>query len=185
MENTNPIIESLVEPMAIGDVFAQSGMFPDVKTQSQAAVKILAGKELGLLPFESMASIYMVNGKLALTSKAMASLIIRSGRYSYEIKEHTAEVCKIVFYRKSEEGPHSEIGVSEYSTKDAAKAGIVNKDSWKNYPMNMLFARALSNGCRWFCPDVVSGYYTTEELDEVVDVKPTKTVEINAEGAVE
>ena len=64
------IVDELKQPMAIGEVFAKSGMFPDVKSQAQAVVKILAGKELGLSPFESMGSIYVVNGRLSLTAKA-------------------------------------------------------------------------------------------------------------------
>ena len=35
------------EPMALSEVFLKSGMFPDVKSQAQGVVKILAGKELG------------------------------------------------------------------------------------------------------------------------------------------
>jgi hypothetical protein len=37
----------------------------------------------------------------------------------------------------------------------------------------MLFARAMSNGIRWFCPDVFSGNvtYTPEELGAEVDAE--------------
>ena len=44
MENELQVIDELRQPMAIGEVFAKSGMFPDVKSQAQAVVKILAGK---------------------------------------------------------------------------------------------------------------------------------------------
>jgi DUF1365 family protein len=39
----------------------KSGLFPDVKTASQAVVKILCGKELGLSPFQSMKDLYIIN----------------------------------------------------------------------------------------------------------------------------
>lgn len=172
--------EALKEPMALGDVFAQSGMFPDIKTKAQAAVKIMAGKELGLSAFESMASIYIVNGKLALTSKAMASLIKKSGKYDYAIDELTDEICKITFYK----GDANPIGQSTFTFKDAAKAGLVNKDVWKNYPRNMLFARALSNGTRWYCPEVVFGYYTVEEVEDIPLTPISATVELTKEGEV-
>ena len=77
--------DELKQPMAIGEVFAKSGMFPDVKSQAQAVVKILAGKELGLSPFEAMGNLYLVNGKLSLTSKAMAGLIKKRKKYDYII----------------------------------------------------------------------------------------------------
>jgi hypothetical protein len=155
-------MEGLREPMAIGEVFSKSGMFPDCKSQAQAVVKILAGKEIGLTPFESMASIYIVNGKLALTSKAMSGLIKRSKKYDYSIKKLDDVECIIDITKDGEV-----VGTSTFTFKDAAKAGLVNKDVWKNYTRNMLFARAISNACRFYCPDVISGYYTTEELEDL------------------
>lgn len=170
-ENEIAVLEELKQPMAIGEVFAKSGMFPDVKSQAQAVVKILAGKELGLSPFESMASIYVVNGKLALTSKAMSGLIKRSKKYDYSIKKLDETECTLEITREGEV-----IGSVTFTFKDAAKAGLVNKDNWKNYPKNMLFARALSNACRFYCPEVISGYYVTEELQDIEqEVVPAKT----------
>ena len=183
MENEMQVIDELKQPMAIGEVFAKSGMFPDVKSQAQAVVKILAGKELGLTPFEAMGSIYVVGGRLALSSKAMAGLIQRSKKYAYQIKELTEEKCTIDIQRDD-----AVIGSSTFTFKDAARAGLVNKDNWKNYPKNMLFARSLSNACRFYCPEVISGYYTTEELEdlgEVIDVKPSTTkVMLTQEGEI-
>lgn len=181
-DNDLVIADELKHPMAIGEIFAKSGMFPDIKSQAQAVVKILAGKELGLSPFESMASIYIVNGKLALTSKAMAGLIKKSKSYDYVVKKLDNEECLISFIKGD-----TEIGVSSFSSKDAAKAGLINKDVWKNYPRNMLFARAVSNGIRWYCPEVISGYYTTEELEDLGEAvgQPIKTtVAIETTGEV-
>lgn len=172
MTNEIKSLDILREPMALGEVFAESGMFPDIKTQAQAVVKIMAGKELGLSAFESMASIYIVNGKLALTSKAMSSLIKRSKRYDYNVDELTETECKISFYKIKEGAEDIIIGQSIFTFKDAAKAGLVNKDVWKNYPKNMLFARALSNGARFYCPDAICGYYATEELQDSMDTEP-------------
>jgi hypothetical protein len=156
------IIDELKQPMAIGEVFAKSGMFPDVKSQAQAVVKILAGKELGLSPFEAMGSIYVVNGRLALASKAMAGLIQRSKKYSYEIKKLDDKECTIEIKKED-----AVVGSTTFTFADGAKAGLVNKDNWKNYPRNMLFARALSNACRFYCPEVISGYYSLEEMEDL------------------
>ena len=175
------IFEALREPMAVGEVFAKSGMFPDVKSQAQAVVKILAGKELGLSPFESMASVYVVNGKLALTSKAMSGLIKRSKEYDYVIKKLDDTECTVDIVSAGEL-----VGSTTFTYKDAAKAGLVNKDNWKNYPKNMLFARAISNAARFYCPEVISGYYTTEELDDLgesVSVPAKTTVNVTIPDA--
>lgn len=169
------------EPMAMGEIFAKSGMFTDIKSATQAVVKIMAGKELGMTPFQSMASIYIVNGKLALTSQAMSSLIKKTKKYDYKVIKLDETECSLDFFVNEEK-----TGNSTFTFKDAAKAGLVNKDVWKNYPKNMLFARALSNGARFFCPDAISGYYVKEEIEDLgeeVEI-PKTTVSIDVEGQV-
>lgn len=177
-------ISILKEPMAIGEVFAKSGMFPDIKTQAQAVVKIMAGKELGLSPFQAVSGVYMVNGRLALQANVMASLIKKSLKYDYTVDSLTETECAISFYNIEKEGKNP-LGVSAYTFKDAAKAGLVNKDNWKNYPKNMLFARALSNGARWYCPDIICGWHTTEEIQDLEPehmVSDKHVIEMTEEG---
>jgi len=182
-------IESLNEPMALGNVFMKSGMFKDIKSQAQAVVKILAGRELGLAPLESMTNIYMVNGKVALQAKIIGSLIKKSTKYDYVVDKLDNNECSMTFYSlewvKQENGEsvfsRREIGKSTFTIKDAALAGIVNKDVWKNYPRNMLFARALSNGARWYTSDVFCGY-TAEELEPSKEV--TSIITVDGKGKV-
>lgn len=175
--------EFLTELMSLAAVFVKSGMFPDLKTQAQGVVKILAGKELGLAPLESLTNIYIVNGKVALQAKIIGGLIKKSPKYDYEIKSLSDEECSITFYSLDVEGKRKEEGVSTFTKADAARAGVINKDSYKSYPRNMYFARALSNGNRWYCPDVSCGYHVQEELEDIPET--TSLVTINKEGKVE
>ena len=131
-----------------------------------------------------MASIYIVNGKLALTSKAMSSLIKRSKKYDYAVTKLDDLECSITFFDIRDKDQRVPLGVSTFTFKDAAKAGLANKDVWKNYPRNMLFARALSNGTRWYAPDSISGYYTVEEIEDLGEnpLEPAKTtIELTVE----
>ena len=167
--------------MALGKIFAESGVFPDIKSAAQGYIKILAGKELGLSPMQSLNSFFFVAGRLGIVAQTMGALVKKSGKYDYKIEAHTTEECVIRFYKVN--GDKEDIGTSQFDVKKAARAGIVNKDNWKSYPMNMLFARALMNGIRWFCPDAVSAFtYTVEELE---DLNATKSiVVIDGEGKV-
>lgn len=174
-------LEVLKEPMALGEVFAASGIFKDIKTAAQAVVKILAGKELGLTPIESMNSLYIVNDKIAVSVSTISSRIKKSGKYDYKINKLDEQECSITFYGIN--GEVKELGTSTFAIKDAARAGIVNKDNWKNYPRNMLFARALSNGARWYCPDVLSSFHSVEEMEESLPNRE-KIITIDAEGEV-
>lgn len=176
--------ESLKEPMSIAKVFAESGMFPDVKSQAQACVKILAGRELGLSPFESMKNLYLVNGKLAIQSNALASLVKTNPKYDYMVNTLTNDECSIEFFHCNGSEKKESIGISEFTIKDAAKAGIVNKDNWKNFPKNMLFARALANGVRFYCPDAACGWHIQEEYEDLLPENRKETITIDADGNV-
>lgn len=181
MENDKVLqpLEILKEPMALGEVFAASGIFKDIKTAAQAVVKILAGKELGLTPIESMNSLYIVNDKIAVLAATIAARIKKSGKYDYKINKLDETECSITFLVIN--GEVKELGISTFTVKDAAKAGIVNKDNWKNYPRNMLFARAISNGARWYCPDSLSSFHSVEELEEAPRVEKVISIETTGE----
>ena len=176
MENNKKLtsINLFAEPMEYGKIFAESGVFPDIKSAAQGAVKIIAGREIGLSPMQAINSFYFVSGRLGMMAQTMGALIKKSGKYDYEIINHTNEGCSIAFFRIVN-GEREKLGESTFDKKMAAAAGIINRDNWKNYPMNMYFARALAIGARWFCPDAISGFYTVEELQ---DLEPQKTEKI-------
>ena len=150
----------------LGEVFVQSGFFADTQQKSQAIVKVLAGREIGLSPVESMTGIHIIKGKIALGSNLMAAGVKKSKKYDYKVITHTEKECVIKFYEGKEE-----IGTSSFSLEDAKQAGVLHNDVWKKYPKNMLFARAMSNGVKWYCPDVFghAPVYVPEEMGVEVD----------------
>lgn len=150
---------------------ARSGYFKDASQVSQAIVKVLMGRELGLAPMASMTKIYIIEGKPAVGADLLARMIKLSGKYNYRIVEHTADKCRIEFLERID-GQWQTVGESEFTMAEAQKAQLHNKNNWKNYPKNMLFARALSNGQKWFCPDATAvGVYTQEEMEDAEDVR--------------
>ncbi len=155
---SNEIVKSsLTEIMSIGKAFAESGMFPDIKTAAQAVVKIQAGAEMGIPPFAAMSGIHIIQGKPTVGAGLMAANVKGSGKYDYRVVESTEKVCSIDFYQGKEK-----IGNSTFTIDDAKKAGTKNIDK---FPKNMLFARAISNGVKWYTPDVFSGpVYVPEEM---------------------
>jgi hypothetical protein len=145
------------EIMSIGKAFAESGMFPDTKSAAQAIVKIQAGQEIGIPPFAAMSGIHIIQGKPTIGAGIMASIVKGSGKYDYRVVESTDKVCSIDFYQGKEK-----IGNSTFTIEDAKKALTKNLDK---FPKNMLFARAMSNGVKWYTPDVFSGpVYVPEEM---------------------
>lgn len=146
---------------------AGSKFFSDAADASKAIVKILAAREIGLGPFAGMTGVNIINGKPAFGANIMAACVKKSGRYNYRVTEMSEKNCSIEFMEKLD-GKWTACGVSSFSIEDARKAQTKNIDK---FPRNMLFARAMSNGVRWFCPDVMNGsvVYTPEELGADVD----------------
>lgn len=143
----------------MGDAAAHAGQYGS-KNAAELAIRIQYGVELGMGPAAALMSVQVVQGKPTLTAPAVAGRIKASGRYNYRVTDHTDESCRIVFYEAGEE-----IGDSVFTMKDAQQAGLLSNATWKKYPRNMLFARALTNGARWHCPDVFGGaIYTPDEL---------------------
>jgi len=157
------MIRSMADAERAATAMARSGYFADAKDAAQAVVKILAGQEMGFGPFASMTGIYIIQGRPAIGANLMAAAVKRSGRYDYRVTEMTDKACEICFYQDGKP-----VGVSTFTAEDARKAGTKNTDK---FARNMLFARAISNGVRWYCPDVFAGAptYTPEELGAEVD----------------
>jgi hypothetical protein len=160
--------------MNISKAFYESGMFTDIKSAAQAMVKISAGAEMGIPPFAAMSGIHIIQGKPTIGAGLMAANVKASNKYDYKVVEQSEKVCSIDFYKGKEL-----LGNSTFTYEDAKKAGTKNLDK---FPKNMLFARAISNGVKWYTPDVFSGpVYTPEEFDVVTqDINHTDiTEEVN------
>jgi len=163
MENQNNKLVTvqqlpIAELMSLAKAFAESGMFADTKSAAQAIVKIQAGQEIGIPPFAAMTGIHIIQGKPTIGAGLIASRVKGSGKYDYKVIEASDKNCSIDFYQGKEK-----IGNSSFSIEDAKKALTKNIDK---FPKNMLFARAISNGVKWYCPDVFSGpVYTPEEME--------------------
>jgi hypothetical protein len=178
------------DPVQLAQHFLASGFFADVTDLSKAVVKIVAGEELGLGPMAAMRGIYIIEGKPSLSSNLMAALVKRSPAYDYRVTEHTGEKCVISFLQDGKEVGTSEFTIAqarEIKTKEGGKwIPLADTARWKQYPKAMLFARALSQGVRWYCPDLMSGApaYTPEELGAMVNAQG-EVVHVPAEVEVE
>ncbi len=154
--------KTINELQILGTALADSGFFQDAKGAAQAMAKIMAGAELGFPPVASMNGIYIVKGRISLSANLMAAAVKRSGKYDYKIKTINDTICELEFFENG-----VSVGMSSFSKAEAQKAGTQNMDK---FPRNMLFARAMSNGVKWYCADIFAGaVYTPEEMGATVD----------------
>lgn len=126
---------------------------------------IATGRELGLGDMEALRQIYVVDGKPTLSAELMVKLVRRAG---HSITGQTAAEKATVRGKRADTG--DEITVT-WTAEDAKRAGLDGKANWKNYPRQMLWARAVSELCRMLFPDCLSGAaYTEEEIQAAVHV---------------
>jgi len=158
-------------------VLHKSGFFPkSIKSPEAALAIMLAGRELGIGPMESLRSVYIVDGQTTISSGLMAAMIWDAG-HAYNIDESTNKACQITFTRSN-----GQTYTHRFTIEDAEKAGLAGRTNWQKYPKAMLFNRCMSAGGRAFMPDVFRKMYTPEELGAPVTVSETGDVVIDAES---
>ena len=178
-------ISSVDDLARVGEVFVKSGFFADTRDAAQAIVKVMAGQELGFAPIASMTGVYIVKGKVSLSANLIAAAVKRSGRYTFRVRKHDATVCEVEFFECDKLGNKESIGFSSFSIEEARAAKLTDSATWKNFPRNMLYARAISNGAKWHCPDVFGGpVYTPDELGATIDGETGEMIDVSPTAAI-
>ena len=188
-----------LETVGLARAMVASGYFKNIESVGQAITKIKLGQSIGLEPVEALQYLHIFNsgeGKYERTNivlgyPAVGAKIQRSGRYHFAVKAQTDAVCEIEFYRILGGGELRSLGVSRFTIEQATRAGLVSRGGdrgpWRTYPETMLYARALTNGAKRFCPEVLAGagVYTEEPYieGEARTVEP-ETVEVEARVVV-
>jgi len=140
----------------------RTGLLPKAIDTAEKAIAIaLKGRELGIPPMHAFSHIHIVQGKPTISSELMLSLIYKNcpGAIINYLK-NDSKICEIEASR-----PGHKAAKFSYTIEEAKQAGLLNKDSWRNYPAAMLRARAISIVGRAIFPDLIMGCsYIPEEL---------------------
>ena len=172
---------SIADIQTLSKMMVASGFFKDVKSEAQACVKIIAGSALGYDAVTALNAFHIIEGKITPTASEIGARVKRSGKYNYRVKSLDDAGCTLEFLER-DGGAWMSLGDSTFTKQDAITAGLLGKSVWKSYFRNMAFSRALTNGVRWYCPDLFGGpVYTPEELGAAVDVRDGEMVVIEGE----
>ena len=136
---------------------------------------IYAGS-LGLHPVQAvMTGFDLVDNKITMKPQQMSAMIRKSG-HSLKITQHE-DRCVIEGRRKD----NGDTLTVQFSVQDATKAGLINKNNWKNYLPDMLYSKAMGRIGRMLFADVIGGAYCEGEIDEPEE-KPAKKPRIDPEA---
>ena len=146
-------------------LFIASGMFAEKNLErdmATACVKLIAGQELGLSPFQSMRGIDIVKGQPTFRYQLVGAKIKQSGRYDFKPVEVSATRAAIEFYDHGRP-----VYLSEFTIEDAKRQELAGKDNYRKFPRDMLYARALTNGANKVCPEIFFAQcYSPEDFGE-------------------
>ena len=171
------VFNSMQALETFGNYIFQSNMF-GVRNPAEGFVIGITCQQEGMTLMQFKERYHLIQGQVAMKSEAMLANLLELGG-EYEVIERTPERAALkVSYKKA-------TFVSELKWEDAQKEDYTKgrngqlKDNWSTprRRMQMMWARAVSDGVRAVCPLATRGHYTPEEaidFDEpkVVNVTP-------------
>jgi hypothetical protein len=169
-------MEMLVPAAEYAKMVAGTDFVPKGLRDSPAAIAaaILYGDELKLAPMYSLQHIHVIDGKPALSAEAQRALIRKAGHQLW-IEESTLTRCTWAGRHQGSEQTHR----ATWTIDDAKRAGIAGRLNWRQYPREMLLARASAMLARQVFADAIGGLMAIEELDpDAVEVTPLDSPEL-------
>jgi hypothetical protein len=167
---------------------AQAGL---AMNTPQAAMKIMAGRELGVSSIVALHSIFVIKNRIAYSGGLIAALLHKSG-FTWSFVQHNEDGCVLAVFRNGkpmmdrwldDEGQWRERQVRlSFTRADADRARLTEKQGEKKdqpsmydkYPLDMTFNRCITRLQRRYAPEVSHGIqmYTPDEMEEITDAKP-------------
>lgn len=145
---------------------AASGLF-GIKTRDEAIALMLVAQAEGAHPAQAARDYHVIQGRPALKADSMLARFQAAGG---AVKWTSYTDNKVAGIFSHPQGGELEI---EWTMDRAKAAGLTGKQTWKQYPRQMLRARVISEGIRTVYPGVAVGVYTEEEVRDF-DAAPVK-----------
>lgn len=142
---------------------AESGSDDARARGGAAALRLYYVQQLGL-PLWAAGHLSVINKRLVVSSELLRAIALRAG-YDVLPEDWSDETCTAAVVRRSD---GEVIGRYTFTMDDARRADLVRpRSGWITHPRRMLWARAAGFALRDAIPDVVLGFQTREEADEI------------------
>ncbi len=165
--------DSLHTKMEYAKALAASSLLPQsyAKQPANVLVAIEYGEALGLAPMVAIQQIAVIQGKPTMSAQLMGALVRQAG---HRLRVSVDESSKAVIAELTRSDDPDFTFRSVWDMARAQTAGLTGKGgSWKNFPLAMLKARAITEVCRDGCPEVLAGVaYTPDELEPTTPTAP-------------
>lgn len=165
---------SFTEVRDIAKMATRIGMC-GVKSEEEGVLRILFGRELAFTAMQALRLVSVINGRPSVDATAIVGRCLQHPECEYfELVESSA--TKATWKTKRRGRPEQ---VLSWTIEQAKQAKLDGKDNWRNWPENMLRARAATNLARVVWPEVTAGLFTADELSHgVVEVRDGQVVHV-------
>ena len=160
--------------LAYARELANSGLLPAQYRRNPANVlwAVEYGEMLGLSTMAAMTGVHVIEGKPTASAGLISGLVRQAGHRLRVWGDNKSATCEIT----RSDDPEHPFSVTWTLKKEAGDnpsaevAGLLGKNTWKQYPAAMLKSRAITQCARDACEEVLYGlHYTPEELGAEVD----------------
>ena len=169
----------------VSKLFAASNFIPDAfqGKPENCFIALQLACQLKMQPFTLFNTLYIIHGKPAFEAKMLIAMANSSGvfegpiRYKYtgegDKRACTAYAKMVSTGETVEQTVSIELAKKEgwYDKKDK-NGNLISK--WRTMPDLMLAYRSASWLIRLYCPEVMYGFTSKEEAEDIIDVTPIK-----------
>lgn len=141
----------------MASALAKSQLF-GVKSVDQAIALMLVAQSEGRHPCSVASEMDVIQGRPALKSQAALARFQNAGGKIQWLKR-TEEECAAEFMH-----PAGGTLTVSWTWKRATDAGLTGKNTWRQFPIQMLSARVVAEGVRAVFPACLNGVYLAEEV---------------------
>ena len=158
---SNELVAYTVSDVKVmAEAAAKSGLF-GMKTPEQALALMMLCQAEGIHPMKAVAEYHIIQGRPALKADAMLARFLRAGGTVKWNRLDDKEVSATFTHPQT-----GEVTIN-WTMEMAKNAGLSGKDTWKQYPRQMLRSRVISEGVRTMYPGVTEGIYTPDEIESI------------------
>lgn len=155
--------------VAQAEVLARSNIIPRAFTGKPENIiaAAITGRQFGWDVMAAMRNVHVIEGTVTIRPEAQVGLVRAAG---HSITGSSSSERAEVTGTRADTGDTMTV---VWTIEDAKAANLTGKAVWKQYPADMLWARAVSALCRRLFADVTLGLsYTPDELDRSGEQTP-------------
>lgn len=165
---------AITAKLAYARELAESGLLPAAYRKNPGNIlwAVEYGEMLGLSVMAAITGVHVIEGKPTASAGLISGLVRNAGHKLRVWGDNKSATCEIT---RSDDPKHPftvtwTLRTQPGDNPSAELAGLLGKNTWKNYPAAMLKARAITQCARDACEEALFGlHYTPEELGAEVD----------------